>query len=107
MIPTVTGDGPVYEGQTQDLHVLGLVPARGGSQRLPDKNLTQIGGRTLVRRALDTAVACPALARIALSSDDERILAESQDLDEILRIERPAELATDTATAYDAVVHGL
>ena len=39
------------------LEVLGLVPARGGSKRVPDKNLAELGGRSLVRRALDTASA--------------------------------------------------
>src|SRR3954466_5324308 len=88
MIPTVTGDDPVYESRSQDLHVLGLVPARGGSQRLPGKNLAQIGGRSLVRRALETAVVCPSLALVALSSDDDRILGEAQGLERVLPIER-------------------
>jgi CMP-N-acetylneuraminic acid synthetase len=107
MIPTVTGDDPVYESPGPDLHVLGLVPARGGSQRLPSKNLAELGGKTLVRRTLETAVACPKLARVALSSDDGEILAESSGLEGVLSIERPAELATDTSTAYEAVVHAL
>jgi CMP-N,N'-diacetyllegionaminic acid synthase len=107
MIPAVTGGDPVYEGRGRDLHVLGLIPARGGSQRLPRKNLAQLGGKSLVRRALETAVSCPALARVVLTSDDREILAETDGLDSVVALERPAELATDDAKAHEVVVHAL
>jgi CMP-N-acetylneuraminic acid synthetase len=87
--------------------VLGLIPARGGSRRAPGKNLARLEGRTLVRRALDTALASGALDRIVLSSDDEQILAEAHDLTEVVALHRPAELATDRALAYDVAVHAL
>lgn len=88
------------------MRVLGLVPARGGSQRVPRKNLAVLGGRTLVRRALETALAAGCFDALALSSEDVEILAEAGGLD-VARIERPAALATDTARAYDVVAHAL
>jgi CMP-N,N'-diacetyllegionaminic acid synthase len=87
--------------------VLGLVPARGGSRRVEGKNLAVLGGRTLVRRALETAVASGALAAVALSSEDDAILAEAEGLEGVTVIRRPPELATDEALAYDVVVHAL
>jgi CMP-N,N'-diacetyllegionaminic acid synthase len=89
------------------MRVLGLVPARGASRRLPRKNLARLEGRTLVRRALETALASEAFAAVALSSDDAEILAEAEGLDSVALIDRPPELATDTARAYDVVVHAL
>jgi CMP-N-acetylneuraminic acid synthetase len=89
------------------MRVLGLVPARGGSRRVPGKNLALLGGRTLVRRALETCTAATALDVVALSSDDPAILAEAEGLSDVLVIERPAELAADTARAYDAAKHAL
>jgi CMP-N,N'-diacetyllegionaminic acid synthase len=89
------------------MRVLGLVPARGASRRLPRKNLARLEGRTLVRRALETALASEAFAAVALSSDDAEILAEAEGLDSVALIDRPRELATDTARAYDVVVHAL
>ena len=65
------------------MRVLGIVPARGGSRRMPGKNLAEVGGRTLVRRALDAAVASGRLDPVVLSSDDAAILAEAAD-----RVER-------------------
>jgi CMP-N,N'-diacetyllegionaminic acid synthase len=73
---------------------------------VPRKNLAVVGGRTLVRRALETALAAKAFSTVALSSEDEEILAEAEGLD-VVPIRRPAELATDTARAFDVVRHAL
>jgi CMP-N,N'-diacetyllegionaminic acid synthase len=88
------------------MRVLGLIPARGGSRRVPRKNLAVLGGKTLVRRALETAVAADCFSVVALSSDDPDILAEGRGL-AVVAIERPAELAGDRVLVYDAVVHAL
>ena len=88
------------------MRVLGVVPARGGSQRVPRKNLAILGGRTLVRRALETALAAGCFATVALSSEDDEILAEAEGLD-VVAIRRPGELATETTRALDVVQHTL
>lgn len=88
------------------MRVLGLVPARGGSQRVARKNLARLGGRTLVRRALETALAARCFDAVALSSDDPEILAEAGGLD-VVPVERPAVLASDTARTLDVVLHSL
>lgn len=88
------------------MRVLGLVPARGGSRRVKNKNLAVLEGRTLVRRALETSIAAGCFATVALSSEDPAILAEADGLP-VERVERPSELATDTALSYDVVVHAL
>lgn len=89
------------------LSVLGLVPARGGSRRIPGKNLARLEGKSLVRRALETALASDRLDAVALSSEDPEILAEADGLEKVIRIERPAELATDEARSYDVIAHAL
>jgi CMP-N-acetylneuraminic acid synthetase len=88
------------------MRVLGLVPARGGSKRVPRKNLARLGGRTLVRRALETALASGSFALVALSSEDDEILAEAAGLD-VLPLRRPAELAADTVRVADVALHAL
>jgi len=89
------------------VRVLGLVPARGGSQRVKRKNLAVLGGKTLVRRALETALASAAFDPVVLSSDSEEILAEAAGLPEVVLVRRPPELATDTALSYEVVKHAL
>jgi CMP-N,N'-diacetyllegionaminic acid synthase len=86
--------------------VLGLVPARGGSRRVPRKNLARLGGRTLVRRALETALAARCFETVVLSSDDDEILAEAGGLD-VVALRRPPELATETSLAADVARHAL
>jgi CMP-N,N'-diacetyllegionaminic acid synthase len=88
------------------MRVLGLVPARGGSSRVPGKNLSRLGGETLVRRALETALEAGCFDVVALSSDDVEILAEADGLD-VVALRRPAELVTDTALARDVALHAL
>lgn len=88
------------------VRVLGLVPARGGSKRAPGKNLALLGGQTLVRRALETALASGALADLVLSSDDPEILAQADGLD-VVALPRPDQLAADRALAYDVAMHAL
>ncbi len=73
---------------------------------MPGKNLELLGGRSLVRRALETALASGALDTIVLSSDSEDVLAEAEGL-EVLALRRPPELAADRALAYDVARHAL
>jgi CMP-N-acetylneuraminic acid synthetase len=88
------------------MRTLGLVPARGGSTRVPRKNLARLGGETLVRRALETALAAGCFAVVALSSEDEEILAEAGGLD-VVALRRPGELAGDDVLVKEAVLHAL
>lgn len=88
------------------MRTLGLIPARGGSRRIPRKNLAELGGTTLVRRALQTAVDSGVLDLVVLSSEDEEILAQAEGLD-VVALRRPDELATDRASSYDVALHAL
>jgi CMP-N-acetylneuraminic acid synthetase len=85
------------------MKVLGIVPARGGSKRLPRKNVLPLGGKPLVRWAIDCGRAAQAIDRLVVSSDDPEVLAVAGDLG----IERPAAFATDTSPAIDYVKHAL
>jgi CMP-N-acetylneuraminic acid synthetase len=89
------------------MRVLGIVPARGGSKRVPRKNLRELGGRPLVRWAIDAARGAGAISRLVLSSDDDEVLACAAAVDPALPLRRPAELSTDTALAIDYVRHAL
>jgi CMP-N,N'-diacetyllegionaminic acid synthase len=88
------------------MRVLVLVPARGGSRRVPGKNMALLDGRTLVRRALETSLQARRPSLVALSSESDEILAEADGLD-VLALRRPPELATDTALAYDVALHAV
>ena len=91
-----------------------IIPARGGSKRLPRKNLTPILGQCMlgwtIQAGLD-AVEDKAASRVYVSSEDKQILnyvreySRSRDMTMPLKIiERPEELATDDAMLEDVLV---
>ena len=76
-----------------------IIPARGGSKRFPGKNLSIIGGKTLVRRSIDLAINTNIFDKILLTSDDDKILDEAKELSKIIdRHKRSNLLSNDTAT---------
>jgi len=79
--------------------VLAVIPARGGSKRIPHKNLHKIRGVSLVGHAAMTAKSLPWIDKIILSTDDERIAGEGQIYGIDVPFMRPAELATDTSAS--------
>ena len=88
----------MINGQT----VIAIILARGGSKRVPRKNLRMFHGKPLLQWAIDAAKSSAYIDRITLSSDDEEI---RNSVSGISVVERPPELATDTATSEDAIRH--
>ena len=84
-----------------------LIPARGGSKRLPGKNLKQLNGCSLLAWTeaviRDAGLGAPRL----LSTDDDAIAAEGESLGWQVPFRRPAELAGDDAASLDVVLHAL
>ncbi len=54
--------------------VVAIIPARYGSTRFPGKPLADVGGRPLIRRVVDRAVAAEEIDRVIVATDDERIV---------------------------------
>ena len=82
--------------------VIAMTPARGGSKSVPYKNLHLLGGKPLLAWPIETARATPAIDRIIVSTDDERIAKAARELGAEVYM-RPAALATDTAVVADAI----
>ena len=88
------------------MSVLGLILARGGSKRVPRKNLRLLGGRPLIVWTLIAARSANLIDRLVVSSDDEEILAVARRW-KADALQRPPEMATDAATSYPAILHAL
>lgn len=89
------------------LNTLGIIPARGGSKRLPRKNVSLLGGKPLVAWSIEAARAATRLDHLIVSSDDEDVLKIARAYDPALALARPAELARDDSPAIDYVRHAL
>ncbi|MFB6129201.1 MAG: cytidylyltransferase domain-containing protein [Salinigranum sp.] len=87
--------------------VFAVVPARGGSTRIPGKNLKSIGGKPLIAHTIEQAAAAETIDRAVVSTDDDRIRAVAEDHGGDVPFARPAELATDEATSPPVVEHAL
>ncbi len=83
-----------------------VIPARGGSKRLPRKNVLPLGGKPLICWTIEAVLKAKLNARIMVTSEDEEILAIArQYLNQgVVAYKRPAELATDTASSADVLI---
>jgi len=88
-----------------ELSVLAVIPARGGSKGIPDKNLRKVGGRSLIEHTARAAAALNWIDRTVLSTDDERIAEEGRSCGLEVPFLRPAELASDLAPALETWRH--
>lgn len=83
-----------------------IIPARGGSKRLPRKNILPLGAKPLIAWSIDAAKESRYADTVLVSSDDDEILSVAKEHN-AKTIKRPAELATDTATSFDAIKHAI
>jgi CMP-N,N'-diacetyllegionaminic acid synthase len=88
------------------MDVLGIILARAGSKGLPGKCMRELLGRPVIAYTFDHALASRRLTATVLSSDSEPAKRLAQALG-IEVIDRPAELATDTATVDAAARHAV
>jgi len=86
---------------------LGLIPARGGSKRIPRKNIRLFRSRPIIAYAIEAARDCGLLDRIVVSTDDDEIAEVAHRLGAEVPFRRPPHLADDYATAIDVMRHAL
>ncbi|MCU4369327.1 cytidylyltransferase domain-containing protein [Acinetobacter courvalinii] len=87
--------------------VTALIPARGGSKRLPRKNVKLLGDRPLIAWSIETAKASKYIDRVVVSTDDEEIKQVSELYGAEVPFLRPEHLATDHATSFDVIKHAI
>lgn len=83
---------------------LAIIPARGGSKRLPGKNIRELCGRPLILFTLDAALESGKYKSIIVTSDSEKILDICRDVGDQVRMhKRPTYLSSDTSTVLKTV----
>jgi len=89
------------------MNILGLVTARGGSKRVPRKNIKDFLGKPLLAWTIEVGEESGVFDRFVLTTDDEEIAAVGKHCGIEVPFTRPRELATDTASSYDVVRHAV
>jgi N-acylneuraminate cytidylyltransferase len=89
------------------MRILALITARGGSKRLPGKNIRSLGGKPLIVWSINIAKDIAEVVDILVSTDDTEIAEIAKNAGALVPWLRPSELATDTASSVDVCLHAL
>lgn len=87
--------------------VLAVVPARAGSKRLPQKNIKPLNGLPLIAHTFEAIKQSEYITATIATSDCPEVLRISEQYKNIYPLKRPAELASDTASSIDVVLHAV
>lgn len=86
---------------------LAVIPARGGSKRIPRKNIRLFGGKPMIAWSIEAAIASGCFDRIVVSTDDEEIAAVARQWGALVPYKRPAALADDHTGTMPVVRHAI
>ena len=88
------------------MSIIAIIPARGGSKGLPRKNIRNLADKPLIAHSIIHGLEAKLVDKIYVSTDDREIAEISQDYGAEI-IDRPDELAGDTASSESALVHAV
>jgi pseudaminic acid cytidylyltransferase len=86
---------------------LAIIPARGGSKRIPRKNIKPFGGLPMIAWSIRAAIASACFDRIIVSTDDEEIAQVAKTYGAEVPFVRPADLSDDHTGTIAVVAHAI
>jgi pseudaminic acid cytidylyltransferase len=86
---------------------LAVIPARGGSKRIPRKNIREFAGKPMIAHAIDAALRCGLFDHVLVSTDDEEIASIAIAHGAEVPFRRPAELADDHTPTVPVIAHAI
>ena len=89
------------------MKVIALITARSGSKGVPDKNIKNIGGYSLLDWSIKSSLKAKSISNVYLSTDSEIYASIGKECGALVPFLRPKELASDTATDVDVIQHFL
>lgn len=89
------------------MDILAIIPARGGSKGLPNKNILHLNGHPLVSYSIAAALQTPEITRVICSTDTEQIAQIAREYGAEVPFMRPAHLAEDDSRDFGAFEHAL
>ncbi len=89
------------------IKILAVIPARGGSKRLPRKNIRNLCGKPLIAWTIESALSSKYIDKIIVSTDDKEIAEISERYGPMIPFIRPRELSTQNAKNIHVARHAL
>ncbi len=86
---------------------IAIIPARGGSKRIPRKNIKDFFGKPLIAYSIETALKSKLFERVIVSTDDDEIAKISKQYGAEVPFIRPKELSDDFTNVEDVILHTL
>lgn len=88
------------------MNICTIITARGGSKGIPRKNIKNLNGKPVLAYSIEPSVASKLIKKTYVTTEDEEISKISTELNAEV-IDRPQELAEDTSSSVDVVLHAL
>jgi pseudaminic acid cytidylyltransferase len=86
---------------------IAIIPARGGSKRIPRKNIKEFGGKPIISWSIETAIKSNLFDRVIVSTDDDEIAKIAKNSGAEVPFLRPSELSNDYIGMTDVVSHAI
>ncbi len=83
--------------------ILAIIPARGGSKRLPNKNTIMLGGKSLICHSIDAAIKSNIFSEIMVTTDSVSIIEVCKEYTDLIIDDRPPGLAEDKTKVVDVI----
>lgn len=87
--------------------MIAIIPARGGSKRIPRKNIRLFHGKPIIAYSIDVALKSKLFDRVIVSTDDDEIAEVARQFGAEVPFMRPRELANDFATTQVVIEHAI
>lgn len=86
---------------------IAVIPARGGSKRIPRKNVREFAGQPMIAWPIQAALASGCFDRVIVSTDDDEVARVSRHFGAEVPFRRPDELSDDHATTSAVMAHAM
>lgn len=87
------------------MEILAVIPARGGSKGIPNKNIRPFAGRSLIAHTIEQAQKTERISRVIVSTESKKIATVARRYGAEVPFLRPKKMAGDKSPVVDAIVH--
>ena len=91
----------------KDIKILGLIPARSGSKRIPRKNIMPLNGKPLIAYTIETAKKSKYINKVLVSTDSKEIASVARRYGAEVSFLRPKSISQDDSTEMQFLEHAL
>ncbi|GDY27927.1 pseudaminic acid cytidylyltransferase [Agarivorans sp. Toyoura001] len=89
------------------MSTVAIIPARGGSKRIPRKNIKLFNGKPIIAYSIESALQSQCFDRVIVSTDDTEIASIAKQYGAEVPFIRPANISNDYATTLDVIHHAV